>query len=166
MPCLIPCGIDQDPYFRLTRDVAPRMKLHKPALIHNKFFPALQGSQTKMSASNPNTAIYVTDTAKQIEKKINKHAFSGGQETLELQRKLGANLEIDIPYQWLRFFLMDKERLNEIGTKYENGQMLTGEVKTELITVLQKLVGDHQANRSKISDQDVTNFMQVRELEF
>ena len=66
MPCLIPCGIDQDPYFRLTRDVAPRMKLHKPALIHNKFFPALQGSQTKMSASNPNTAIYVTDTAKQI----------------------------------------------------------------------------------------------------
>eukprot|EP00944_MAST-04C_sp_MAST-4C-sp1_P007126 g7126.t1 len=166
MPCLIPCGIDQDAYFRLTRDVAPRMKLYKPALIHNKFFPALQGSQPKMSASNPNTAIYVTDTAKQIEKKINQHAFSGGQETLELQRKLGANLEIDIPYQWLRFFLMDKECLNEIGTKYENGQMLTGEVKTELITVLQKLVGDHQANRSKISDQDVTNFMQVRELEF
>jgi tryptophanyl-tRNA synthetase len=141
-------------HFRLTRDVAPRMKLHKPALIHNKFFPALQGSQTKMSA------------AKQIEKKINKHAFSGGQETLELQRELGANLEIDIPYQWLPFFLMDKERLNEIGTKYENGQMLTGEVKTELITILQKLVGNHQANRSKISDQDVTNFMQVRELEF
>ena len=67
MPCLIPCGIDQDPYFRLTRDVAPRMKLHKPALIHNKFFPALQGSQTKMSASTTNTAIHVTDTAKQIE---------------------------------------------------------------------------------------------------
>eukprot|EP00945_MAST-04E_sp_MAST-4E-sp1_P000647 g647.t1 len=57
-----------------------------------------------MSASNPNTAIYVTDTAKQIEKKINKHAFSGGQETLELQRKLGANLEIDIPYQCDEFY--------------------------------------------------------------
>ena len=25
IPCLIPCAIDQDPYFRMTRDVAPRL---------------------------------------------------------------------------------------------------------------------------------------------
>ena len=67
--CLIPCAIDQDPYFRLTRDVAPKLKLHKPALLHCKFFPALQGQDTKMSASAKNTAVYVTDTAKQIKKK-------------------------------------------------------------------------------------------------
>jgi len=48
VPCLIPCAIDQDPYFRLTRDVAPRLGYLKPALIHSKFFPALQGPQTKM----------------------------------------------------------------------------------------------------------------------
>ena len=166
MPCLIPCGIDQDPYFRMTIDVAPRMKLHKPALMHNKFFPALQGPQTKMSASNPNTAVYVTDTAKEIKKKINKHAFSGGQDTLEKQRELGANLEVDIPYQWLRFFLMGDDRLNEIATKYKNGDMLTGEVKKELINVLQKVVANHQENRSKVTDDAVETFMHVRELDF
>ena len=40
--CLIPCAIDQDPYFRMTRDVAPRLGHHKPALIESRFFPALQ----------------------------------------------------------------------------------------------------------------------------
>ena len=44
VPCLIPCAIDQDPYFRMTRDVAPRLNppglpkgskgLRKPALLH------------------------------------------------------------------------------------------------------------------------------------
>lgn len=42
MPCLIPCAIDQDAYFRMTRDVAPRLGYRKPALIHSKFFPGLE----------------------------------------------------------------------------------------------------------------------------
>jgi tryptophanyl-tRNA synthetase len=37
------CAIDQDPYFRMTRDVAPRLNFPKPALIHSTFFPALHG---------------------------------------------------------------------------------------------------------------------------
>ena len=44
IPCLIPCAIDQDPYFRMTRDVAPRVGFPKPALLHSTFFPALQGA--------------------------------------------------------------------------------------------------------------------------
>ena len=38
-----------------------------------------------MSGSELNGAIYITDTAKTIKDRINKHAFSGGQETAELQ---------------------------------------------------------------------------------
>jgi len=64
MPWLIPQGIDQDPYFRLARDVAPKLGLLKPACIHSKFFPALQGHKSKMSASDVNTAIFLTDTPK------------------------------------------------------------------------------------------------------
>lgn len=75
--CLIPCAIDQDPYFRMTRDIAPRIKGHKPALIESRFFPALTGDTGKMSASDEKTAVYVTDTAKQIKTKVNKFAFSG-----------------------------------------------------------------------------------------
>ncbi|CAG2175573.1 unnamed protein product, partial [Oppiella nova] len=37
IPALIPCAIDQDPYFRMTRDVAPRLSLPKPALLHSSF---------------------------------------------------------------------------------------------------------------------------------
>ena len=32
----------QDPYFRMTRDVAPKLGCFKPALIMSRFFPALQ----------------------------------------------------------------------------------------------------------------------------
>lgn len=48
-------AIDQDPYFRLVRDNAHRMKnpSPKPALIHSKFLTALQGAGGKMSASDP-----------------------------------------------------------------------------------------------------------------
>ena len=70
VPCLIPCAIDQDPYFRMTRDVAPRIGYQKPALIHSIFFPALQGASTKMSASQDNTSIFLTDTPNQIKKKV------------------------------------------------------------------------------------------------
>ncbi|HEY9490589.1 MAG TPA: tryptophan--tRNA ligase, partial [Nitrososphaeraceae archaeon] len=38
-PVLIPAAIDQDPYWRMTRDVAERMGYYKPAQIHSKFIP-------------------------------------------------------------------------------------------------------------------------------
>lgn len=60
----------QDPYFRMTRDVAPRIGYLKPALLHSTFFPALQGAQTKMSASDANSSIFLTDTPKQIKNKV------------------------------------------------------------------------------------------------
>ena len=72
IPCLIPCAIDQDPYFRLTRDCADRMKYHKPSLIHMRFLDALQGPGSKMSASDNTSAIFLSDTANQIKNKINK----------------------------------------------------------------------------------------------
>ena len=76
MQCLIPCAIDQDPYFRMTRDVAPRLGHHKPALIHSTFFPSLQGAKSKMSGSDFNSAIFMTDTPKEIKNKVNINCFN------------------------------------------------------------------------------------------
>ena len=59
----------------MTRDVAPRLKYVKPALIHSTFFPALQGAQTKMSASDVNSSIFITDNAKTIKNKVIKNSF-------------------------------------------------------------------------------------------
>jgi tryptophanyl-tRNA synthetase len=166
MWCLIPQAIDQDPYFRMTRDVAPRLGFKKPALIHSKFFPALQGSKTKMSASSASSTIMVTDTPKEVASKVKKYAYSGGQDTLEKQRELGANLEVDVAYQYLRFFLEDDEELERIGTEYKAGRMLTSEVKQKLIDVLVPLVTTHQENRKRVTDEIVKEFMSVRPLTF
>lgn len=53
-----------------------------------------------------------------------------------MQRQLGANLAVDVSYEWLTFFLESDERLAEIARDYASGAMLTGEVKKELIDVL------------------------------
>ncbi|KAK0523435.1 tryptophan--tRNA ligase [Tilletia horrida] len=158
IPCLIPCAIDQDPYFRQTRDVAPRLKYPKPSLIHSIFFPSLQGSQTKMSASNELSSIYMSDTPKQIKKKIGG-AFSGGQETLEEHRRLGGNPDVDVSYQYLRFFVEDDEQLEQLAKDYRAGTLLSGEMKGKCIAVLQQVVREFQERKSKVTDDIVRQFM-------
>lgn len=159
VPCLIPCAIDQDPYFRLTRDVAQKLKYPKPSLIHSRFFPALQGPQTKMSASDATSSIFMTDTPNQIKNKINKHGFSGGRETEEEHRKLGGDTDVDVAYQYLSFFLDDDEELAKIGEDYRTGRLLTGQLKARCIQMLQEFVKVFQERKAKITDEDVNAFM-------
>ncbi|VDD74298.1 unnamed protein product [Mesocestoides corti] len=163
--CLIPCAIDQDPYFRMTRDVAPRIGMLKPSLMLSSFFPALQGNVTKMSASDVNSAIFLTDTPKQIKTKINKYAFSGGGATVEEHRAKGGNCDVDVSYQYLRFFLEDDAKLEQIRKDYTSGDLLTGNLKKELIAVLTDLVTKHQQQRAQITDAMVDEFMRPRRLE-
>ena len=118
-----------------------------------------------MSASAETSAIYVTDTAKKIKTKIGR-AFSGGQETAELQKELGANLEVDVAYQYLTFFLEDDEELAEIGREYAAGRMMTGQVKGRLIELLNEMVSEHQARRAAVTEEGLKEFMRVRALEF
>ena len=104
----------------MTRDVAPRLGFLKPALMHSVFFPALQGAQSKMSSSDPNSSIFLTDTPEEIRHKINKYAFSGGKDTKEAHEKHGGNTELDVSYQYLSFFLEDDEKLAEVKKVSEN----------------------------------------------
>jgi tryptophanyl-tRNA synthetase len=167
MRCLIPCAIDQDAYFRMTRDVAPRIGYPKPSLIHSKFFPSLLGSGGKMSSSTPNaegSTIFMTDSEEEIRQKIMSNAVSGGGETLEEHRMFGANLEKDVSYQYLKFFLRDEELFDRITRDYKSGEMLTTEVKTILIDVLTGMVREHKERRDQVTDADVQEFMRVRSL--
>ncbi|KAF8528238.1 tryptophanyl-tRNA synthetase [Hysterangium stoloniferum] len=159
VPCLIPCAIDQDPYFRLTRDVATKLKYPKPALLHAKFFPALQGPQTKMSASDANSSIFMTDTPAQIKNKVNKHGFSGGQETIEEHRRLGGNPDVDVSYQYLSFFLDDDEELEKLAKDYRSGELLTSQLKARCIAVLQKFVKDFQERKASVTEEMLQFYM-------
>ncbi|XP_062864053.1 tryptophan--tRNA ligase, cytoplasmic [Trichomycterus rosablanca] len=166
LQCLIPCAIDQDPYFRMTRDVAPRIGYPKPALLHSTFFPALQGAQTKMSASDANSSIFLTDTPKQTKNKVNKHAFSGGRDTIEEHRKHGGNPDVDVSFMYLTFFLEDDEQLEKIRQDYTSGALLTGELKRLLVETLQPMIAAHQERRRQITDETVAQFMTPRKLAF
>lgn len=88
--------------------------------------------------------------------------MSGGRQTVEEHRKLGADLSVDVPVKWLRFFMEDSERFEEIKREYGAGRMLTGEVKEELTSVLQAMVGRHAKARALVTDDVVDAFMSQR----
>lgn len=148
--CLIPCAIDQDPYWRVQRDIAEAIGYRKAAAIHSKFLPPLTGTSGKMSASIADTALWLTDDEKTVKKKINKYAFSGGRATLEEHRKLGGNPDIDVSYQWLSIlFEPDDKRLMQIYKDYKSGKILSGELKAMLIEKVNNFLKQHKENRKK-----------------
>ncbi|HSA97728.1 MAG TPA: tryptophan--tRNA ligase, partial [Candidatus Nitrosotenuis sp.] len=153
-PVLIPLGVDQDPHFRITRDVAPKIGRPKPALIHNIMIPSLSGPGGKMSASDEAGTVYTTDAPDAVKKKINKYAFSGGQPTVEEHRRIGGNPDIDVSYQYLRiFFEPDDRKLKSIYDDYKSGKMLTGELKAILIEKVNAFLKTHQEKREKAKSQ-------------
>lgn len=148
IPCLIPAAIDQDNYWRMTRDIAEKLGYYKPAQIHAKFLPGLaQGG--KMSASLPDTAIFTTDPPKKAAQKIMK-AFTGGRDTVEEQRKLGGRPEICNIYAYYYFLFEDKdaELLNR-ESMCRAGTLLCGECKKELARRVQVFLNDFQAKREE-----------------
>jgi tryptophanyl-tRNA synthetase len=157
--CLIPAAVDQDPFWRLQRDVADALGKKKSAQIHSKFLPPLTGIEGKMSSSKPETSIYLTDDEKTVREKIYKHAFSGGQPTVELHRKLGGNPDIDVSFQWLKIlFEEDDNKLKKIEEDYRSGRLLTGELKDILIEKLVKFLQEHQRKREEAKEK-VKDFM-------
>ena len=114
----------------MTRDVAQKLKYQKTASYYSIFFPALQGLKSKMSSSDPNSSILLTDTPEEIRRKITHFAFTGQNEDGT------CNLDIDVPYQYLRFFLDDDAKLEEVRVKYGSGEMKVEEVKELLINCL------------------------------
>lgn len=158
--CLVPMAIDQDPYFRMARDFAEKYKNKgyiKPATIHSKFLVGLGGINAKMSSTGGQPVIFMTDDIKSINKKI-MSAFSGGQDTRELQELLGANLEVDVAYQYLIYFLGDDAQLKDIAEQYKTGKMLSGQVKKILSNIICDIVKNHQAVRSKITNDVLFSF--------
>ena len=149
-PVLIPAAIDQDPYWRMTRDVADRMGYYKPAQIHSKFLPGL-GMLGKMSSSKPETAIFTTDDPEVVEKKTSS-SFTGGQPTVSLQRQLGGN-PMGCPVFWyLRYFFDTEKQSDERLLKCRSGNLLCGECKADLAKGAVPFVTQFKKRREKAKD--------------
>lgn len=147
---VVPIGIDQDPFIRLTRDIAGHkdFNFEKPAALHAKFIPSLAGG-AKMSASDATqSVIYLSDSPEEVKKKINKYAFSGGKDTLEEHRKHGGNPDVDVSFQYLKFFFEeDDKKLKKIHDDYKSGKLLSGELKAILIEKINAFLKEHQKKR-------------------
>lgn len=153
VPCLIPLGVDQDPHFRVARDVCPRLGYPKPAIIHCRFLPALSGPGKMSASAAQHETIFTTDSPKDVKRKINKYAFSGGQATVEEHRRKGGNPDIDVSFQYLRMmFEPDDKKLEKIREEYQSGELLTGELKQILIEKVNAFLEKHQEAREKAKD--------------
>jgi tryptophanyl-tRNA synthetase len=186
--CLVPLAIDQAPFFRHVRDIAGHKSFNefKPAIIASKFFPGLAGPGGKMDSTGKVPAVFLSDTPARIKKAI-AGAVSGGAETLEQQLKEGSDLENDVPYQWLRFFLDDDEELEKIAKNYgkptcpcgptcscdpctcstvtdTSNRMSTGQVKQRLTEIITEVVTNHQKTREADTPEVLNKFMTRKSL--
>ena len=155
-PVLIPAAIDQDPYWRITRDIATKLGFYKPAQIHSKFLPSLS-RDSKMSSSRPETAILTTDEPEIVEKKV-LASFTGGQATISLQKKLGGNADICPVYDYLKYFFDDEKESLERYLRCKSGNLLCGECKSDLANNTRDFIIEFQRKRDEAKDK-VNDFM-------
>jgi len=151
VPCLVPAGIDQDTYWRMTRDIARKLGYPKPAQIHCRLLPGLTGG-AKMSSSQPETAIYTIDAPDVAAEKV-IGAFAGGRATVKEQRELGGDPSICTIYAYYYFlFEEDDERLADLEQECRSGAIVCGECKARLAEVVKSFLTDFQMKRERARD--------------
>jgi len=150
VPCLIPCGIDQDPHFRLTRDIAEGMGYPKPALVHSRMVPGLLGEAAmSTTGSAADNALFLNDPPKEVDRKV-RNAFTGGRATLEEQRRLGATPEVcSVWALWRTRFAPSEEEFGKITADCRSGALLCGDCKSALLEKIHAFRREHAIAREK-----------------
>jgi tryptophanyl-tRNA synthetase len=151
--CLIPCGIDQDPHFRLTRDIAEGLGYPKPALLHSRMIPGLLGEAAmSTTGSSEDGALFLNDPPKTVERKV-RHAFTGGRASVEEQRRLGANPEIcSVWALWRTRFADSDEQLARLTADCRSGALLCGDCKGQLLERIHPFYRAHAERREKAKE--------------
>ena len=160
---LVPIGPDEDAHLRLGRDIAERMGYTKPAILHSRFLPGMDG--LKMSKSRPNAAIFLHDPPDVVEKKV-KMAFSGGKDTIAEHRKYGGNPDIDIPFLYLSSFFLTEAESKELGDNYRKGEVLSGNLKNMLTEKINSFNAEFKKKREAIGFSDIKQVLLVDESKF
>lgn len=164
MPGIIPVGVDQDPHIRLSRDVVNRTRRKKffaPSSIYHKFTPSLDGS-LKMSKSKPESCLELPEDPKSACKKI-KRALTGGRDTLEEHRRLGADIKKDMVFELLKQHLIeDDDELDRIFDEYSSGNMTSAEIKKVACERMTRFMEDFsrklESNRKKVDSLNFVRF--------
>jgi tryptophanyl-tRNA synthetase len=168
-PVSVPVGEDQVPHLELTREVARRFNQifcgvdeQAEDEDHVKLggvFPIpradvgvvgrLAGIDgvNKMSKSL-NNAIFISDPAKEVEKKVKK-IFTGRQSPTE-PGDIG-----NVLFQYVRTFIADQARVQELEQKYAAGDNIgDGHVKLEVAAAINTLLEPMRERRAKYEGRD------------
>jgi tyrosyl-tRNA synthetase len=159
-------GLDQRKVNMFARDVFPKIGLKKPVAIHHHMLLGLQFNQSelegvdrkiamKMSKSKPNTAIFMTDTTEDVEKKFRKaHCVDGVIEdnpvleyakyiVFEKQDKLDINRPEkyggDITYN----------SYQEVEDAFKNSELKSLDLKTGIAAAINQLLEPTRLHFSK-----------------
>jgi len=147
-PSVVPVGIDQHPYILLSRDVASKFDMIPPAELIMKFAIGLGGPGVKMSASQPDTAIFLTDSPKDAQRKI-KRAFTGGSPLASMQREKGAIPDVCAVCSLLTYNFMTDEEWRTYLDRCSSGDILCSETKKIVSEYVADYLSDHQRAREK-----------------
>jgi tryptophanyl-tRNA synthetase len=150
-PTVVPVGIDQDPHIRLTRDIAIKFKEEfgfiAPGSTYHRFITGLNND--KMSSSKPKTAIFLTDSLDDIEKKV-KTAKTGGRKSLKEQKELGGCPEKCVIYELLLYHLIKEDKkLEKVYNDCKQGTLLCGECKQMTSSKLKNMFEDLAIKRDE-----------------
>jgi tryptophanyl-tRNA synthetase len=150
-PTIIPVGIDQHPYILLARDIAEKKGFIPPAEIVTKFLQSLKEPGKKMSASIPESCIFLTDPINVAREKI-KNAFTGGSFSAEFQKKHGGVPEICSIFLLLKYHFLNFNQIKKLKKDYENGKIMNSDLKKLTIKYVEKYLKKHQSKLKKAKE--------------
>jgi tryptophanyl-tRNA synthetase len=128
-----------------------------PSSSYHRFQSGLDGG--KMSSSRPPSAIFLDDTLKDAEKKIDR-AKTGGRPTVEEQRRLGADADKCTIYEMFHYHqMLDEKELVDTYRRCKGGDLLCGECKLRSKELLREQHKDLQERVAQVTDQQVKQIM-------
>ncbi len=144
MPSVTPIALDQDPHMRAVRDVTRKLSYNfvMPTSIYIVHQSGLKEG-SKMSSSQPETAIFLSDSPEKAKRKVLR-AFTGGRGTVEEQRKLGGNPDICKVYEIYKYHDPDTQFVKDIYARCKTGKLICGECKKICAEIIEKFLKKHR----------------------
>lgn len=156
---LVPIGEDQVAHLEVARKIAKKFnKLYGPTIIEPRPLEiktlrlmSIKG-EGKMSKSNPEGAIFLTDTPEQITKKIksaptaNPGEMSDKLENLILLFKLISNSQ-------------EKQIIDKLISRHLKGEKVMSEFKQKLTERIINFIAEFQANRQKLNNVEIEKIL-------
>ena len=128
----------------------------QPSATFHRFITGLIGE--KMSSSKPESAIFLTDSPKETQKKI-MHAKTGGAVTLEEQKKHGGKPDECMIYELFLYHLIeDDSELENIYKSCKAGKQMCGNCKKYAAECMEKLLQDIQDKR-KAAEKKIDQYL-------